>query len=305
MWKRISQVAVAVSLLAITVSCSDNPTLNTPKPSFSTHKIDKYEAYGDSLTIGFFADRKSLTDPSLSLSDVENAYSSVFWTLGTERGLLKLSKPELAWPTRLKESLSPSTPIDNRAVPNASSSDLTDQVRKGGSSVNDAIALFFMGHNDICDLVQLSDDELVNQFTQNFSRALDDWSSRHSRSIAYLVPVGDIGRLYMTLWDYEWTKGQKCSDTYLTHIPFCSRLAKMGQKGSLAAFTKKRTDKLNLALRKLAIEKSNGNAGGNVFHFVEGMENIEIRPSFFALDCFHFSEEGQKFFAEKVKNAIR
>jgi hypothetical protein len=44
---------------------------------------------------------------------------------------------------------------------------------------------------------------------------------------------------------------------------------------------------------------------GNRFFYLEAQWPLPLQPEYFALDCYHIAEEGQRIFAQNILNAIK
>lgn len=269
-----------------------------------------FEAFGDSVTAGFFSGTSILRAPSWLVLNAISARLLLARATG-RRGLLTgLHAPELAWPQVLAKQLSGEEKftLHNAAVSGAITANLVSQI-ESVPEAEDAEAFFFIGHNDLCargDTV----DEFADLYEKLYREAYAKWDERHKNSRANFLPIADIHRVYETL---EKVTGQPVADEarpytcYLAweaSFPYCRFYAQRQREGTLGEYLKPRIDEANRRLERIAGQYSEPNARGNRARALIDVGRGEYETKFFALDCFHLSADGQGAMAARIAKAF-
>jgi lysophospholipase L1-like esterase len=272
----------------------------------------RMETYGDSLTAGFLANT-SLKKP-LEISEMSGLLEKLaFGFLQKNRELLKkLEANDKAWPYFLSENLKDEgkqvSDLMNLAISGSKSSGLLSQVQAGGATQKYTWGFFFVGHNDLCH-VKGDEAALVQQFDEHLNAALTEWDRNHRNSVMFLIPTGPIYQLYPVLDNYVWFQSKektfRCQDAWTKYFPYCARFYLRYKKGELESHLKPRGDSLNQALSQMAHEWIKKSGRGNRFFYLEAQWPLPLQPEYFALDCYHIAEEGQRIFAQNILNALK
>lgn len=267
------------------------------------------EAYGDSLTAGFLTDTNVTKPPPLK--DISSLISDLAMFLMTKNRsyMAKHHAPQLAWVSVLSKKLFPtgSIVLDNHAVSAARTFEILGQVQSHKDRGEPSTSFFFAGHNDLCNNTDLP-SHIGYAYRLEIGRALAAWDAVHQNSTAYLVPVSDIHRVYAALTGYVWYRGTqsdyRCEDSWAKFFPYCpSHLAKF-KLGQLESYMKPRLAAMNRALDDLTFEW-NKKSRTNKFVYLKGAHDVAYEPAFFAVDCFHLSEIGQRKLAERADYLIQ
>jgi len=260
----------------------------------------KLEAYGDSLTAGFLADT-NLTSPT-ALKDVSKALSdlAMFFFTGDFKYAQQHHRPDLAWPAKLAERLradGSSVDLINRGVSGSSVAGLLDQLVDRNEDVG---ALFFSGHNDICENPKPA-DQVIREFEADYDSVLARWDQTHTGSRAYLMAVTRVDKVFVALQGVNWGKKStyRCEDSWRKFFPYCPSYYKMLKEGTLVSFLQPRIDGMNAALEKL-VDKYNRESKSNRFEYLGKVTDLDFVPNFFAFDCYHLSAAGQDRIAENI-----
>lgn len=265
------------------------------------------EIYGDSISAGFLDETKLVAAPTLPeigkiISDLATAKIS-----GNPSYITAHENRSLAWPATLSQFFGKEVVVQNHAVTGAKSVDLISEL-SFGSSAKEAMAFFFIGHNDLCHNT-LSAEELSQNFRANFERALKLWNASHSGATAYFLPVSEIERLYQsldgTVWHNSGSHAYTCEDSWTRLFPYCRTHYEKFKQGTLTDFLSPRIEKMRNVLRELASLWDRKNTRGNHFEYLESLEQLPYTPSYFAVDCYHLSSEGQAEFGSRVFHAIK
>jgi lysophospholipase L1-like esterase len=270
------------------------------------------ESYGDSLTVGFLSNTDVTSHPPLSL--IGQIYTDIAkWKIEQDpKYIAPYTKPENSWPVQLANQMAgagPAPVVYNRAVSGSRSADLLKQVQSLTAPDGSAIAFFFMGHNDLCTPSTDTVDGIANNFQANYDRAIAEWDARHHDTTAYIIPVGDIHRVFAQLDGYVWHRGFEdsdlsCYDSWTRLFPYCPRYAHMQEKGKLEGYLKPRLDAMNARLATQVIEWNRKSVSGNRFVYLDGIQNQDYQTAYFAVDCFHLSSQGQRALSEAIYHKI-
>ncbi|NBX75902.1 MAG: hypothetical protein EBQ92_05065 [Proteobacteria bacterium] len=278
---------------------------------FSSESI-RMETYGDSLTAGFLANTS--LKKSLELSEMSALLEKLaFGFLQKNRELLKeFEANDKAWPYFLSESLKEEgkhiSDLMNLAISGSKSSGLLSQVQMAGGTQRYTWAFFFIGHNDLCH-VKGDESALIHQFDEHLSAALTEWDKNHQNSVLFLIPTSPIYQLYPVLENYIWFQSEqktfRCQDAWTKYFPYCAPFYLRYKKGELESYLKPRADSLNQSLSHMAHQWGKKTERGNRFFYLEAQWPLPLQPEYFALDCYHIAEEGQRIFARNILNAIK
>lgn len=271
----------------------------------------RIETYGDSLTAGFLANTSLKQPPDISkLSELLKGLA--FGFLDKNRELLKTYEAnDKAWPYFLSEHLrdlgKSVTEVSNLAVSGSRSGGVLTQVQ-GVEKISEATwAFIFVGHNDLCH-VKGDEAELVQQFNKNINEALSAWEKNHEGSVVFLIPPGPIYKLYPVLENHIWFKSEqktfKCQDAWTKYFPYCATFYQRYKRGELESFLKPRGESLNLALSEMARNWDRKSERGNRYIYLNAQWPLPLQPDYFAVDCYHIAEEGQRIFAKNILEAI-
>lgn len=269
------------------------------------------EAFGDSITAGLLSYTNATHNNDLEV--VSNILSElVMFKLTKNRDyLVNHEKHELAWPQLLANRLTkPDVNFETRnyALSGARSDLLPEEVEHAKAVKEDetAIAFFFIGHNDLCHN-NGSEEELAADYMLNFNKAVETWDKRHKGAKAFFVSIAEINRIYPLLDNQTWYQSGKgrysCNDSWEKLFPYCLSFYRKYQKGTLNDYLVPRVEAINKSLEQMAGEwkaKSNRN---QYFH-IQMDSKADFKNNFFAVDCYHLSQEGQSFVSEQVFNAI-
>jgi lysophospholipase L1-like esterase len=269
------------------------------------------ETYGDSLTAGFLANT-SLTQPP-ALEELSKILGNLaFGFLQKDRELLrKFEATDKAWPSFFSEELRAHgkhiLSVNNFAVSGSRSAALLDQVNQEGQSSGPTWAFFFIGHNDLCH-VKGDETALVTQYRANLNQALDEWEKKHTESTVFLIPTSPIHQLYPVLEDFVWLENEqksfKCQDSWTKYFPYCTSFYIRYKKGELESYLKPRGEAINESLKEIAQQRNLKSENQNRFFYLEAQWPFPLKPEYFAMDCYHIAEPGQKIFAHNITEAI-
>lgn len=266
------------------------------------------EAYGDSITAGFMSRTDVTHAPPLKEMGSIISDLAMFIMTKDPAHVAKHHAPELAWPTLLAKRLDPTGPmkLNNQAISGAHGFEILGQVKNVKATAEVTKAFFFIGHNDLCNNVD-SPENIGAAFKDEVGRAIEEWDRRHKDSVAYLIPVGQIHRVYQTLFNYVWHRGPQnnysCVDSWTKFFPYCPSHYKKAKAGTFEAYMGPRLDAMNDGLDELASELSKKSAS-NRFHYLKDAHDVSYDPDLFAVDCFHLSAKGQKTIADRLEQMI-
>ncbi len=275
-------------------------------PSLSAQQI--LEAYGDSITAGFMSRTNVTHAPPLKEMGELISDLAMFLMTKDRSYIAKHHAPELAWPALLGQRLDAmgAMRVANQAVSGAHSWDMLGQVRGLKMTAEPVRAFFFIGHNDICN--NLSDPkDIGSAFSYEVGTALEEWDRRHTGSVAYLIPIGRIHKVYETLFNYVWHKGTQkdysCVDSWTKFFPYCPSHYAKAKLGTLNAYMEPRLDAMNDGLDRLASEWSQKSTKNN-FHYLKDAHDVSYDADLFAVDCFHLSATGQEAIADRLEKML-
>ena len=193
--------------------------------------------------------------------------------------------------------------MQNYAVSGAKSEDLALEVGKPPETPVEAIAFFFMGHNDLSKSREAK-EVVVNRFVDHYAAGLKSWDEGHKNSKAFILPVGNLPAVYDAVDEFTWrekrNKRETCDDMWRDRFPYW-RFFPGGKKGAPDDFAEEVGGKIkamNQGLVKIVDEFRSEN--GNRAYSLDGLFSVKLEPKYFAADCFHLSEAGQKFLAGQV-----
>lgn len=268
------------------------------------------ETYGDSVSAGFLSYTSHAAEHSLA--EVSRIWTGIA-TYKANNDVKKweaLHSPDLAWPNQLKVAWG-AAHVLNRAVTQAVAGDILKQVEKAPKIKSDAsvAGFIFIGHNDICNS-QDSVEEFEKKYYEEIQTAMRAWDARHTKGTLYLLPTGDMSRIYKTLENRVWYKNEKvtwtCNDSWERVFPFCLENNKRRKDGTLNEYLDSRVAAVKRALGRLADEGNKDTKAGNQFKYLPDVLSQEYKPEYFAVDCYHLSGVGQKAMADDVlKNILK
>jgi hypothetical protein len=162
-----------------------------------------------------------------------------------------------------------------------------------------------MGHNDLCGN-NASPQEMAAQFERQYTLALTEWDKRHQGATAFLIPIGEVHKVYEALAGYTWFQSggttYGCEDSWKKLFPYCPKYAEMADNHELTPFLAPRIEAMNSRLLDLA-RKWNHQSTRNHYRSAEH-SGFPFTPALFAVDCYHLSANGQKVVAKAVYDAI-
>jgi hypothetical protein len=256
------------------------------------------EAYGDSLTAGFLADTNVTQAPSLPIISELISDLATYVITQDPTHIHRFEAKQLAWPSILAEKLARVTGIEmaveNYGVVRAESKNLMQQVSSAPLHSRERIAYFFMGHNDIVHTE--SYDQMVAAFLNAYRSALEEWDKRHEHSIAYLIPVGNIPRVFEVLRGYIWYGKEKsarytCEDSWERFFPYARKLSQLHREGTLKKVFVPVLERMNEELERLGREVLSSHSSNRV-RFVQYDKGIDFVPGYFAIDVTTFRNGG-------------
>jgi len=270
------------------------------------------ETYGDSLTAGFLANTSLKAPPEISeLSGLLEELAFAFIEKDREQ-IKKFEANDKAWPFFLSEILKKDgkgvADLQNLAVSGSRSGGILSQVQGIGPSEKLTWAFFFVGHNDLCH-IKGSEAELVQQFNDHMNEALTEWEKKHKNSVVFLIPAGPVYQLYPVLDNYVWFESEqktfRCQDAWTKYFPYCAPFYLRYKRGELESYLKPRAESLNQTLPRLAEQWMKKSERGNQYFYLNAQWPLPLQPEYFALDCYHIAEEGQRIFARNIWDAIK
>ncbi len=274
------------------------------------HAAPHIEVYGDSISAGFLSHTDVTNAPSLTQMS-ETISNLAMFLMDKEKNRSYVDKehaPDLAWPKVLSDKIEPAGPVDlyNYAVSSSRTWQMAGQVKGNPHTSGETRAFFFIGHNDLCNNMD-TPDNIGNEFGNEFSQALALWDATHKDSVAYLIPVADIHRVYEALDGYVWHRGGKrdysCVDSWTKFFPYCPSHYKKHKAGTLGSYMKPRLAAMNGVLDNLANLWSK-KSSSNKFAYLKDAHDTAYQKEFFAVDCFHLSARGQSMVADRVLQLV-
>ena len=266
------------------------------------------ETYGDSLTAGFLSGTNVTAAPPLDVLSKIWSDLVMFKMSGDRKYLAPHHRADLAWPAQLAKSWKTggiNVSVKNYAVSEDRTKDLLQQL-KGARPTEHAASFFFIGHNDLCDNND-SPEAIGAQFAKEYGAALKAWDEKNHGATAYLVPVGDIYRVYKLLegvvWHNRSGRSYRCDDSWTKFFPYCTSYYKMLKAGTLEETLAPRINAMNAALENLAKDWTK-NSKRNRFKSITNMQAKPYEKDYFAVDCFHLSDVGQAAIAENFAKEI-
>lgn len=276
-----------------------------------TFASEHIEVYGDSISAGFLSRTRVTAAPPLSEVGVTISNLAMY-LMDREKNKHYVDKehaPDLAWPALVAKEIDPAGPVKlyNNAVSSSRAWEMAGQVRSNKAPAGKTRAFFFIGHNDLCNNLD-TPKNIAAAFGNEMDDALRLWDAAHSDSVAYLVPVADIHRVYKALDGFIWHRGTKknytCMDSWTKFFPYCASHYAKFKVGALDTYMVPRLDAMNdmLDARALAWSKKSTK---NRFVYLKNAHDTPYLKEFFAVDCFHMSPEGQRQIADRVLEMLR
>lgn len=267
------------------------------------------EAYGDSITAGFLSYTDVTAPPGIE--EVGRIFNDLFQYIAFKNParLPRHHSPQLAWPKVLADMLGARgerVQVRNFAKSGDHVYDLTAQIGRAPEVTSPAAAFFFIGHNDMCKDGG-TPDEVAAFFVKHYEKALSDWDKKHAGATAYVMPMGDIYRVFKALQGVVWQKNATgnltCETSWLRYFPYCPAHAHRLQDGTLQQFIEPKLSAINRALVDL-VEKLKLSKRGNRYVFLDKVLTRPYEPDYFAIDCYHLSARGQREVATDVFDSI-
>ncbi len=267
------------------------------------------EAYGDSLTAGFLAGEKNLED-SPTLPEVSKLLSdlALYLLTGEDKYRTPHEYPASAWPARLakklKDGLGVDVEIHNYGMTGADTILVKDQLKKLPDGVRKkAIAVVFIGHNDFADGADITAAAMIERHRKALNDFFSEWDKAHLNSNLFLIPVGEVYRVYQSLRGYKWYTSDlhayTCEDSWDNFFPYSRFYAQLQKQGKLESFFLPRLDAFHKTERRTAWEW-NWLTFRNTFYVLENKKTFPYVPENFAVDCFHLASNGQEALAQIV-----
>lgn len=264
------------------------------------------EAYGDSLTAGFLSHTNVSAPPTLnSISDILSDLV-MFKLTNDYKFLTPYEYPQLAWPEFVAQrNISNGAEVltKNFAVPGAPTSDFINQVKKVSVDTTPTIAFFYFGHNDISENMD-PPEVIVDNFIAGYEKGLHHWDELHKNADAYFISLHHIHETYEVLWDYVWYESSEgiftCQDSWEKYFPLSLPLYKLAKENKLKEYLFPRVSAMNEAMEHLARTWTNNSHNHNKYHYIDLTEELDLIPEYFAIDCYHLSEIGQKSLADNI-----
>jgi len=266
------------------------------------------ETYGDSVTAGFMSHTNVTAPPNLTTLSGLLSDLATFVANGDKKKLEKLHARTLSWAVKLKELWGADT-VHNYAVTRARTKDLLTQLkhRRPVDADLSVASIFFMGHNDLCHAKD-SEEDFIATFRKEYNEAIEAWDNEHDGATLYLLPIGDLDRLYKKLDNFQWlNQGSykfSCNDSWDSLFPFCRENAKRKRDGTLSEYLVPRTQKMRAVMADLAVAWSKKETG-NHFVFLDDVLSGDYKREYFAVDCYHLSEVGQTVLAQDILRSMK
>ncbi len=264
------------------------------------------EAFGDSITAGFVSDTSAVDAPPLK--EVSHLVSdlAMYFVTKDRRYVDPLQKKDLAWPSvvaaELGKQLGQALTVENLAVSGSRIADLSKQVEKIQGNVIGSRSFFFAGHNDLCH-TNGGPEVFTQNFTREYTKALTYWDEHHTQSVAYIIPVADIHRVYRKMQGFVWFHGgdgkYSCNDSWEKLFPYCRANYHRLQANTLEDYFIPRLGAINSAIEQV-VHDFNEKSTRNRYYFLSDVRNMTLDTNYFAVDCYHLSVEGQKHLADGV-----
>lgn len=267
------------------------------------------EAYGDSLTAGFFSNEKGLTSPpplkeiSKTLSDL-----SMFLITGNPAYREPYEYRDRAWPHVLARHLSgfynAEVADTNFGQVSAITADLPKQMENlEWGTVWRSMAFVFIGHNDLDDVAAPTPDALAEKHRGHLNDFLAKWDAKHYQSTLFFVPVGEVYRVFQNLKGFTWFKNEsvtyRCEESWQRFFPYANFYYQLMKQGKLDSFLVPRVAALQNEQREAA-RRWNSRSQRNNYRFLELKRPFTYTPKNFAIDCFHLSQAGEAEMAQTV-----
>ena len=273
------------------------------------------ETYGDSVTAGFMSFTQVTNPPSFTVLSGLWSNLATFVANGDKTALRRMHAPELSWAEVLGKKLGVED-VRNYAVSRTRVKDLITQVAGGKSAGNKTIAaFFFMGHNDLCHY-NTTVEEFDEQFRREYTAAIAAWDAKHEGDTLYLIPPGDVARVYQLLDGYTWLKTPSlsltCNQSWDSVFPFCRENAKRMREGTVTDHLVTRTKNMRTAMAEFTKEwnrksatRDRAGSEPNHFVFLDDILQDTYEKEFFAVDCYHLSAYGQSALADGIFKSIQ
>ncbi len=271
------------------------------------------EAYGDSLTAAFLGGEKNLENPP-NLKEVSGTLSDLAMFLLTKEPKYKdpYEFRTTGWPSRLAAKLAAQTGLAfearNYGQISAETFELPLQLKQlpNGTSKR-TMAFVFIGHNDFVHK-DLTVDELATKHKKALHDFFTEWDKRHWFSTMFIIPIGDVYKVYHRLNNFVWHKNEKvtytCNDSWNKFFPYARVYYDLFQLGTINEYFLPRIDAFHRAEREIA-RQWNWTSWTNNYYYYEPKGAFPYEPRNFAVDCFHLASNGQEEIARATFEAIQ
>lgn len=267
-------------------------------PAGDAKPLAHLEAYGDSITAGFLSDRTILSPPGLSTISQIMGELLMIELNGNKHEFQRFEARDDAWPAVLRAWLAEAArPVSmtNVAVSGGFVHELVEQVDRAGTTALPTAAFFWIGHNNLCNNPE-APERIGEYFAGWYRDALERWDRNHANSTAYLMPIGDVDRVYEALEGYVWYEGNsarfRCEDSWLRLFPYCRHNSRLFKQGKFKEYFLPRKEAIDKALGTLARQLTAASRS-NRFVYLDGLLSNRYEPGFFSIDCYHLSKTGQ------------
>jgi lysophospholipase L1-like esterase len=254
------------------------------------------EAYGDSLTAGFLSTYSIDSPPPLKTISTTLSDLARFVLTKDRKYTRKYEDKDLAWVTQVAKKLGvPADQIHNHAFTGARGFDLMEQVNDYRGPTEATAAFFLIGHNDICKDARAA-EVLGEDVAEHYLQALQKWDQNHRGATAYLLPVANVDQVFDELDKVVWYKSDQteysCRESWEVLFPYCPRYTLMRHQGTLREFLRDRIESINSHVESLV--KNWKSTRNNQLEFVRDGKTFPLKREYFAIDCYHLSETGQR-----------
>jgi len=271
------------------------------------------EAYGDSLTAALLGGEKNLENPP-GLKEVSSTLSDLAMYLITKEAKYKdpYEHRTTGWPARLAKKLSAHHGIPfeahNYGVISAETFELPEQLKglPAGTSKR-TLAFVFIGHNDFAVDMDKSVEALAEKHRKGLADFFKEWDKRHSFSSLFIIPVGDVYKVYHRMNDLTWYQNQtvtyKCNDSWEKFFPYARSYYQLFKAGQINEYFIPRIEAFRRVERETA-RNWNWTSFTNSYYYYEPKKPFPYEPRNFAVDCFHLAGNGQEEIAQATFDTV-
>jgi lysophospholipase L1-like esterase len=268
-----------------------------------------FEIYGDSLSAGFYSDTNLANNKKSSYEITDDIKQ--FLTFKTSKDdvekqkvLSKYERRDLMWAQKLK-GLFPSTHnirVENYAQSGGRAYHLPNQIAQKGIEKDSTVAFVFIGHNDLCG-DYIKEAEIADYYQQNLNQAITTWDQRHKNSKLIVIPLAEVYNLYPALTKFLWLQEKTaklyCEDSWRLLFPYCTENYKQFKANQLEKNMLPKLKNIATAANE-TIEAWRKKSTSNEYYYLKDFKMGKFLPKFFAVDCYHLSEDGQQAFANEL-----